>query len=369
MTSDRAGAARLAAGTRVVMIVLDAMPDRHLDRARTPNLWRQAAAGTRAGGLSLPVSVTYANHAAFVTGAHPAATGVHGNHTWINGRGWVPSPDAGPRAATLFDRVAAAGGRSVLIAGDQHQVRQMGGEQADHVWPPGGRPPDGAGRCAHGYLLDAEVAAAAGRADLRADLVVLHLNEVDTVAHDHGPDSAAAFDQHRATDAAYGQLVGLLADGWERTVLITLSDHDQEPVIDERPVPLLDTVAALPGFDGVSEGTALLIHGPVEGRERAAIEAVGGVEGLEPLAPGIWMAWTVPGRVFSPSRPSLGGQHGSPRCRAQLAIVSGGHPRVGEIGRRLGGRRLSALSWAPLVTELLGLPSLPAPPRSAADIG
>ena len=99
---------RSSDGTRVAMVILDAMPDRHLDPVRTPNLWHQARAGGRApgGGVSVPVSVTYANHAAFVTGADPAATGVHGNHTWIEEQGWVLSPDAGPRAVTLFDRVA-----------------------------------------------------------------------------------------------------------------------------------------------------------------------------------------------------------------------------------------------------------------------
>jgi len=349
---------RRSGGTRVAMIILDAMPDRHLDPARTPNLWRQAVSGARVpgGGVSVPVSVTYANHAAFVTGADPAATGVHGNHTWIDRRGWIPSPDAGPRAVTLFDRVAAAGGRSVLIAGDQHLVRQMGAQRADHVWPPAGQPPAGTALCTHGYLVDGEVVAAAERADLDVELVVLHLNEVDTVAHDHGPDSPAALDQHRATDAAYGRLVELLADGWDRTVLITLSDHDQEPVTDPRPVPLLDAVAALPGLTAVSEGTAVLIHGPVGLRERAAILAVDGVEGLEELTSEIWMAWTVPGRVFAPSRYAPGGQHGSPRCRSQLAIVSGGHPRVGDVARGLAGRRPSALEWAPLVAELLDLP-------------
>ena len=346
---------RSSDGTRVAMVILDAMPDRHLDPVRTPNLWRQAQAGGRApgGGLSVPVSVTYANHAAFVTGADPAATGVHGNHTWIEEQGWVLSPDAGPRAVTLFDRVAERGGRSVLVAGDQHLVRQMGGERADHAWPPAGRAPAGAALCSHGYLVDAEVVAAAERADLDVDLVVLHLNEVDTVAHDHGPDSPAALDQHRATDAAYGRLVELLADGWDRTVLITLSDHDQEPVTGDRPVLLLDAVAGLPGLTAVSEGTAVLIHGPVGIRERAAILAVDGVEGVQELAPEIWMAWTVPGRVFTPSRYAPRGQHGSPRCRAQLAIVSGGHPRVGDLTRWLAGRRPSALEWAPLVADLL----------------
>ena len=76
---------QLDGALRVVMVVIDAMPHRHVGPALTPQLWRQAASGGRApmGALSLPVSVTYANHAAFVTGADPIVTGVHGNHAWM----------------------------------------------------------------------------------------------------------------------------------------------------------------------------------------------------------------------------------------------------------------------------------------------
>ena len=85
---------QLAGRLRVVMIVIDAMPHRHVSPSLTPMLWRQARLGGRApmGAMSLPVSVTYANHAAFVTGADPAITGVHGNHTWIDEIGWAPAP-------------------------------------------------------------------------------------------------------------------------------------------------------------------------------------------------------------------------------------------------------------------------------------
>src|SRR6187431_1048981 len=48
------GVTQLAGGLRVVMVVIDAMPHRHVGAGLTPNLWRQAASGGRApmGGLS-----------------------------------------------------------------------------------------------------------------------------------------------------------------------------------------------------------------------------------------------------------------------------------------------------------------------------
>ncbi len=86
----------LAADLRVAMIIIDAMPHRYVDPVRTPRLWEQVATGGRApeGGMSLPMSVTYANHAAFVTGVDPVTTGVYGNHTWIDGEGWVKRPSS-----------------------------------------------------------------------------------------------------------------------------------------------------------------------------------------------------------------------------------------------------------------------------------
>ncbi|HSP28678.1 MAG TPA: alkaline phosphatase family protein, partial [Ilumatobacteraceae bacterium] len=179
---------QLAGRLRVVMIVIDAMPHRHVSPSLTPNLWAQAAAGGRApmGALSLPVSVTYANHAAFVTGADPVVTGIHGNHTWTDDRGWVGAPKEGPRATTLFERVGASGGRSAMVAGDQKLVAQMGGTRADVCWPPDGRLPDGTDRCAFGYASDAAVLSALERVDLDVDFALIHLNEPDTTSHLHG---------------------------------------------------------------------------------------------------------------------------------------------------------------------------------------
>jgi hypothetical protein len=339
------------------MIVIDAMPHRYVGPELTPNLWIQATHGARAvdGGVSLPMSVTYANHAAFVTGVDPAVTGVYGNHTWIDGDGWVKSPKAGPRAETLFDRVADAGGRSVIIAGDHKLIGQMGGNRADVSWPPNGRLPEGTSRCEFGYPLDSEVVSVAAATDLDADFVVLHLNQPDTTSHVNGPDSAAALAQYTATDAAYGELIAMLADGWDHTIVITLSDHDQETITDQSPIPLVDALALFEDLDAVGDGTGALIHGPVDDAAITALLALPGVEGVEQLSDDVWMAWTEPGRMFDAASIPLRGQHGSPRCRTQLAIVSGGDARRESLERWVSGSRPSALDWAPMIAQLLGV--------------
>ncbi len=345
------------------MIVIDAMPHRHVSPTLTPHLWRQAAAGGRApmGAMSLPVSVTYANHAAFVTGADPAVTGVHGNHTWSDDRGWVPSPKEGPRATTLFDRVGAAGGTSVMVAGDQKLVAQMGGARADVVWPPDGRLPEGTERCAFGYASDAAVLSALEGVDLDVDFALVHLNEPDTTSHLHGPDSVEALEQYRATDAAYGDVVARFADGWEHTLLLTVSDHDQETITDFTPVELAEALADVDGIEVANEGTAALVHRGSSGdridddRLHSLIRSVDGVEASCALTSEVWMAWTEPGRSFGSTPIPIHGQHGSPRCRTQMAIVSGGDHRVADVARRIERHQPSVLDWAPLITDALQL--------------
>jgi hypothetical protein len=351
------GMSVINADLRVVMIVIDALPHRHVSAELTPNIWRQACEGGRApeGGLSLPMSVTYANHAAFITGVDPSETGVYGNHSWIDGEGWVPSPKAGPRARTLFDRVAAAGGRSVTVVGDHKLIAQMGGDCADEVWPPGGWIPDGTACCEFGYPADAAVVAAAQSANLNADLVVLHLNQPDTTSHLYGPDSSQAIKQYGATDGAYGELIDALADGWDHTVVITLSDHDQETIADQTSVALADALSGFVHLEVATDGTGALIHGDVGPDALNAMRAVPGIESAERLSEDVWMAWTEPGRMFDAAPITLGGQHGSPRCRTQLAIVSGGASEAEPLMRWVETAQPSALEWAPLIAELLGL--------------
>jgi hypothetical protein len=67
------------------------------------------------------------------------------------------------------------------------------------------------------------------------------------------------------------------------------------------------------------------------------------------------MVWTEPGRAFGTTPIPIHGQHGSPRCRTQMAIVSGGDPRVAPIARRVERTQPSVLDWAPMIGDLLHL--------------
>jgi hypothetical protein len=119
-------------------------------------------------------SVTYPNHATFVTGVAPRVHGIVTN--WVPSTGRLtPAWELGPAVPTLFDACRAAGRSSAAVFGDQRLVGVMGARAADTHWPPGGVPPADVRRDAHDYIDDrdtiVELVAALER---RPDLVVSH---------------------------------------------------------------------------------------------------------------------------------------------------------------------------------------------------
>lgn len=339
----------------MVLSILDSMPHRVVNAEVTPNLFAQVTAGGRApdGGRSLPMSVTYSNHAAFVTGVGPETTGLWGNKAWIDD-GFVRTWQAGPRAATLFERCSAAGLVAMVAVGDQKLGPTMGTPAASMAWPPTVDVPPGIAVDALGYPADSAVLDVVAGWDLAAaDFLLVHLNEPDTTMHLYGPTSEEAQAQYRESDAAYGRLVELLQPAWHDTVLITISDHEQEPITHPECV---DLGAALAHRDATvaHDGTGAIVVGAIETAEILAIDGVEGVA-ADPHHPHVRIAWTDPGRMFGVGEPLARGNHGSPRCATQVAIVSGGHPAVPGLARGIESTRPTSLTWAPLIASLLGL--------------
>src|SRR5206468_2539608 len=157
----------------------------------TPVLAGLAAEGGSAVGRAVMTSSTYPNHATFATGVGPVGHGILANWVVRDGR-----PRAtwrlGPAAPTLFDAARAAGRSSAAVFGDHHLVGIMGAGAADEHWPVDGAKPDGLPVDEHGYVYDDTVlehlVPLLERSDC-PDLVVGHLNEPDTAAHVHGPES------------------------------------------------------------------------------------------------------------------------------------------------------------------------------------
>jgi hypothetical protein len=347
---------------KVVFTVLDALPARHVGDANTPVLSRLAREAGQAPGRARAVmtAATYPNHATFATGARPREHGIVSNFVPRPGT-LVPAWELGPAVPTLFDACRAAGRSSAAVVGDQCLIGVMGARAADTHWPPNGEPPAHVRRDAHDYLDDEDTMVELIAAlDAGHDLVVSQLNAPDTAAHVHGPDSGAALGVYRDTDARLAVLREHL--DWPDTVWFVVSDHDQETVVDPEPIDLRPAFAAR-GVDlfALPEGSATIVCGHGARAAAAWLPDVDGVEGTAPfhLADATLeacLAWSTPGRTFGFAELATEpGTHGSPRTRAQVAVVTGGHPAAAKIAAAAAARTVRATDWAPTIAALLDL--------------
>lgn len=343
---------------RVVFLIIDALPARHVGRDTTPVIASLAAEGAFAVGRAVMTSATYPNHATFATGAEPSAHGLLAN--WIVAeRGPVPAQKVGPAVPTIFDACRAAGRTSAAVVGDHNLIGVMGATSADEHWPPDGRLPDDIRRDGHGYAADDEVIPRLWPflLDGGPDLTIGHLNEPDTAAHVHGPDSDAAIECFRATDARLREVIDTLRSGWDDTVLIVVSDHDQETATTDIGIGIWPAAEAR-GLFGIPEGNGAVVWGddPDGG---AWLNTLDGVAGHAEAWPGARVVWADPGRWFAVppgiEHPFEPGQHGGATTRDQVAVVAGGHPAARAIAASIAARRPEAADWAPTIASLLGL--------------
>lgn len=334
---------------RVVLVVLDAFPNALVDPDLTPTLDRLSRQGgrSRAGGVAEATAATYPNHATFVTGRSSVDHGIITNMV-LDGGLWRAAATVGPATPTLFDACRAEGRSSAVVVGDQNLIGVCGATVADRHWPPQGVIPDGTPRCVSGYLPDDEVVRVLGDTDLDVDLLVVQLDEVDGARHASGAWSDEARDQCHRTDAALGRVVDLLQPRWDDTVMVVVSDHDQEDVGHQEPA---DFAGHLPdGIEVCHQGTASLLVGPMAEPDLLALP---GVVGSTSLDDDHHVVWGLPGQVFGAVHGR--GDHGSPRTATQVAVIGGGHPVVIGLADGLDATRPPATRWAELTAELLDL--------------
>jgi arylsulfatase A-like enzyme len=347
---------------RVVFLIVDALPPRHISSRVTPTLAALAREGGSSTGRAVMTSATYPNHATFATGADPLGHRLLAN--WVAADGHPrPANEVGPAAPTIFDACRATGRSSIAVVGDQHLIGVMGAHAADEHWPIGGVLGDDVARDDHGYVADREVVPRVlDVLDHGApDLLVVHLNEPDTAAHRFGPDSDRALECYRSTDASVAIIVEALRSRWDDTVLAVVSDHDQEDVDADGVIDLYPPAAAtgLPLIP-IPEGSAAVVWGDDES-DGAWLDAIDGVAGHEVVWPGARLVhcdrrrWFCPPAGFSDGPPEPG-THGSLRTRAQVAIAAGGHHAAALLARTLNDRdEVDATAWAPTVMSLLGI--------------
>ncbi len=337
---------------RVVFVVIDALPNQWVGPVWTPHLWRLVAEGGwhPEGGRAVLSTATYPNHASFVTGREPASHGIFVNRVW-DGTRFVGSHEVGPAGDTIFAAASRHGIDSAVVVGDHKLIGVMGAGDADRHWPPDGRRADVA-LDEFRYAADSAVVDALDTTGLiDAELAFVHFNGPDTACHMFGPDAPETGERVRSTDAALGALLERLAPGWHDTVVMVVSDHDQETVTRHG----VDLAAALErrGLPGVVEndGTAALV---LDGPSAEELLELDEVEGARTLDARNTLVWGPSGHVFGLWLDELAGSHGSPRCATQVAVVGGGHDRVPGLAAAIETARPDATWWAPTIAALLG---------------
>jgi hypothetical protein len=343
---------------RVILLGLDGFPNRAVGPALTPRMWKLAQEGGRAddGGVTDLPSSTDPGFCSLLTGCRPRKHGVR-TTAWRYAKLPQWAGVETPQVPTIFEACRAAGVRTTAVVGDDRGL--LCTDAADVRWPSNGVIPQGAALDAHGYPTNAVVLPhlLAAVADASYQFVFGHLNEADTVGHDHGPESAAARTCYGATDDAVREILDAASDRWQDTVVVIVSDHDMQPRDSSPPIDLLaDSHGAL--WDLViPDGGAALVH-LVSGADHAAAgRTLQEIDGIESCSPEdrFMIAGARPGRIFATPVYPEGGFHGAPATARTLAIVGGGHPAVGQIARSLGRRRPHLADWAPTLAALLGV--------------
>jgi hypothetical protein len=339
---------------RVAIIVLDGFGPEFVSPERTPGILRAAQSGAiaPAGGLADLVASTGPGHATLLTGVPSPVHGVLANRLF-DGRGF-PTEDVSVRVPTIIHWAKAAGRSTAIAVSDPDILNTVHGKRADFSWPNPAELADGADQTT-GYMPDyrtVDVVLDAVRDGY--DLIIAQLQQTDTAAHASGIDSPFAREAHRAADHAVEQIAASLTRDWKRSLLIVVSDHRAENVVDTNPVRL---AAALDGIAAVIEdGSAALVRPIVEdlGVVLAQARTCPGVAAILPLDGEHLVAWSEPGLVFGRDRPiTTQASHGNGTTRPCLALVTGGHPLAAEVGARIRRTPPPLHLWAGIAAQVL----------------
>ena len=338
---------------KIVFLVIDALPNDLVGDEWTPNLWEMVKNGgwNSKGGKAVLSTATYPNHATFITGRSPASHGIFVNKVW-DGKKFRIASDIGPQGDTLFKATTRKGISSSAIVGDHHLIGVIGAENASFHWPPQGKRAD-VELDEFRYATNTAVLNAIDQFDaLSADFAFLHLNEPDTVCHIHGPDDDETKIRVKRTDEVLGGLIDRLQPDWEDTIIIVVSDHDQELVVDWG-FDLAESLNSrgLPGLVEYEGTSAIILNGP----SLKEVLQIPEIEGAISLDHDHTYVWGKPGHVFGPWVDGLFGSHGSPRCDTQVAVVGGGHKQAQRIAKMISNNKPNAQDWAQHINHLLNL--------------
>jgi predicted AlkP superfamily pyrophosphatase or phosphodiesterase len=341
---------------RVVILVLDALGPEFVDAARMPRLSRLAQGGAVAslGGLAELVASTGPCHATLLTGLPLAGHGVLANRVF--GPNGAVDPDPRVKVPTLLDRAKASGLATAIAASDPDILSTVNGHSADLAWPTRSDI-DRYGSPSPKYLPDTATAETLMNAVRSGyDVIIGQLQGLDTAVHRHGIDGSQTRAARAQLDDIVGTLTSVLANDWNNTLLVVLSDHRAEDVVSREPVRLIEKLAGTAGV--LEDGSAALVR-PHKGKLAAVLAqaiATEGVAGVCPLDDSHLVAWCEPGRVFgSDGEIGVVGSHGNLTTRPCVAVVAGGHRAVEGAAAAVRRAPPSLRLWAPIAAAALGI--------------
>jgi predicted AlkP superfamily pyrophosphatase or phosphodiesterase len=186
----------------VVIISIDGLRPDSLSVARTPNILDMASRGTACWqAQTIFPPITLPSHASMLTGYPPSIHGL----TWPDYR-----PEKGlSKVPTIFSYARATGLRTAMVVGkDKLNHLRLDGTLDDYEVVPGGDEP----------IVNAAIV----QVQAGADLLMVHLPDVDTSGHASGWMSDAYLQQVAEADHAVGRLLAALPP--QATIILT-ADH------------------------------------------------------------------------------------------------------------------------------------------------
>jgi len=356
-----------------VLISIDGFRADYLGRGVTPTMSAMAAGGASAAMRPSFPSKTFPNHYALITGLRPDRNGIVDNNMedpaipgvsfrmsnhdavvdrrwWDQGEPlWVTAEKAGIRSATMF----WPGSEAAV-----HGVRPS-------LWLPFDQSKSAESR------VDQVLSWADLPSDQRPQFITLYFDDVDTMGHTYGPESAEVNAAATRVDAAIGRLeAGLKARNLEANIVV-VADHGMAAVSGDRELFIEDHVPA-GTFRTLATGAFMTII-PLPGQEAVVDKALVGSHdhltcwrrgqfparfhyGHNPRVAPIFClpqtGWTVYSRARKPNYLEKG-THGFDPAAPEMAAVFVAHGPAFKAGVRLA--TFDNVDVYPLVARLAGI--------------
>lgn len=360
-----------------VLISIDGFRADYLGRGVTPTMSAMATRG--ASGAMRPSfpSKTFPNHYAIITGLRPDRNGIvennmedpaipgvsfrMSNHEAVTDRRWwdqgeplwVTAEKAGVRSATMF------------WPGSEADVRGV----RPSLWLPFNQSLSAESR------VDQVLAWADLTPDQRPQFITLYFDDVDTMGHTYGPDSAEVNAAATRVDAAIGRLESGLKSRGVETNFVIVADHGMAAISENRQLFIEDLIPAgtfrtlgagafmtlvpLPGQEALLDRTLVRRHAHMTCWRRGQFPARFHYGRNPRVAPIFCLpdtGWTINSRARKPGNWEKG-THGFDPYAPEMAAVFVASGPAFRTGVRL--RTFDNVDVYPLIARLAGIVAQP----------